>query len=57
MLGLSVGAGLVWSIMHRIEAAIANNINNTAGVFILRRLHTDDNERVITTLWTEAHYI
>ena len=24
--------------------------NNNAGVFILRRLHLDDNERVITTL-------
>ena len=35
---------------------IANN-NNNASVFILRRLHQDDNERVITTLWTEAHYI
>ena len=26
------------------------NNNNNAGVFILRRLHSDDNERVITTL-------
>ena len=34
-----------------------NNNNNNAGVFILRRLHPDDNERVITTLWTEANYI
>ena len=33
------------------------NNNNNAGVFILRRLHPDDNERVIITLWTEAHYI
>ena len=31
--------------------------NNNASIFILRRLHQDDNERVITTLWTEAHYI
>ena len=34
---------------------VANN--NIADVFILRRLHPDDNVRVITTLWTEAHYI
>ena len=31
--------------------------NNNAIVYILRRLHQDDNELVITTLWTEAHYI
>ena len=35
----------------------SNNNNNNASVFILRRLHPDDNEQVITTLWTEAHYI
>ena len=34
-----------------------NNNNNNASVFILRRLHPDDNERVMTTLWTEAHCI
>ena len=31
--------------------------NNNASVFLLRRLHQDDNVRVITTLWTEAYYI
>ena len=34
-----------------------DNNNNNAGVFILRRLHPDDSERVITTLWTEVYYI
>ena len=34
-----------------------NNNNNNAGVFILRRLHPDDNEQVIANLWTEAQYI
>ena len=34
-----------------------NCSNNNSGVFTLRRLHPDDNERVVTTLWTEAHYI
>ena len=33
------------------------NNNNNAGVFILRRSHPDDNVRVLTNLWTEAHYI
>ena len=36
-------------------AGLSNN--NNAGVFILRRLHPNDNKRVITTLWTEAYYI
>ena len=36
---------------------IIYNNNNNASVFILRCLHPDDNERVITTLRTEAHYI
>ena len=31
--------------------------NNNASVFILCRLHPDDNEGVVTTLRTEAHYI
>ena len=31
--------------------------NNNIGVFILHRLNPDDNERIIITLWTEAHYI
>ena len=30
-------------------------LNNIASIFLLRRLHQDDNVRVITTLWTEAH--
>ena len=37
------------------QESVSNN--NNASVFKLRRLHHDDNERVITTLWTEAHYI
>ena len=41
--------------LYEITSCNNNNNNNNASVFILCRLHPDDNERVITTLWTEAH--
>ena len=50
---------LTWFDKSLDELLIAYDIinNNNDSVFIIRRLHPDDNERVITTLWTEAHYI
>ena len=50
---------LLWRIIVSIElltVCFPSN-NNNASIFILRRLHPEDNERVITALWTEAHYI
>ena len=50
---------IAWTIKNQILQTIKKkgDNNNNASVFILRRLHPDDNERVITTLWTEVHYI
>ena len=47
--------GVDEEIRTLVVAAVDNNHNN-AGLFILHRLLPDDIERVITTLWTEAHY-
>ena len=50
-LGIGALSGLASTDVQKLIAnGLYLNNNNNASVFILRRLHQDDNERVITSL-------